>query len=395
MIHTEFYGIDSRGAYPENIYSFGDPPFTKYKENIATIQKELENYQKYSNIIVIGHGGSISTFAVYLRALKGNGKKVFLLNTNEIDLINNVKNEYTKLNTVVVCISKSGTNITNLEAVLQFIDYPVIAVTQSEENTLGKIAVHYGWKIIKHPPLGGRFSGFSTSAFVPALLFGLPVDRIQKGAKEMYTLCSINNKPDDNPAWRVARALYRLELIGKDEIFVALYSYYLETSIPLIMQLVHETTGKDGKGWTVVGTVGPESQHHTNQRFLGGKKNMVGVFVTIKQQRDLHTSASIADELHQVTIREGTLADIDTVTLSESLLFEFEGTKQDALQQKIPLIHIELEKLDSQNIGQFIALWQMIVYYLARLIDVDPFSQPNVEKSKEISFLLRKNAYKK
>ncbi|OIP06897.1 hypothetical protein AUK41_01215 [Candidatus Berkelbacteria bacterium CG2_30_43_20] len=394
MIHTKLYGIESHGTYPENIRSLGDPSFTKYKENIAEIKIELENYQKFSNIIVIGHGGSISTFAVYVRALKGNGKKVFLLNTNEIDLINNIKNEYTKLNTVVVCISKSGTNITNLEAVLQFSDYPVIVVTENIQNALGSIAEYYGWKIIKHPPLGGRFSGFSASSFVPALLFGLPVDRIQKGAQEMYALCSINNKPNDNPAWKIASALHRLELVGKDEIYVALYSYYLETTIPLIMQLVHETTGKEGKGWTVIGAVGPESQHHTNQRYFGGKNNMVGVFATVNNQRDKKTSVSIPHELQHTKIREGTLTDIDNVSLSKSLLYEFEGTKQDALQQKIPFIHIELEKLDSQNVAQFIALWHMIVYYLARLINVDPFSQPQVENSKEISFQLRKNAQK-
>lgn len=392
MIEIKTYGIDVTQKYDEKLVNTNDPEFSKYEEDISNLKRQLDDFQKYSNIIVIGHGGSISTFAVYLRALKGNGKKVFILNTNEIDLINNLKKEYQTINTVVVCISKSGTNITNLEAVLQFNDYPVIVVTEDENNTLGNIARYYKWKIIKHPPIGGRFSGYSASAFVPALLFGLPIDRIQDGAKEMYKICSIENKPEKNSAWKIAKILCRLELVGKDELFVALYSYYLETTIPLIMQLVHETTGKDGKGWTVIGAVGPESQHHTNQRFFGGKKNMVGIFVTVKNQRDHESGVNIPTELQDTKIRDGYLRDINDVKLSNALNFEFEGTKQDAINQKIPILGIELEKLDSENIAQFIALWQMTVYYMAILIGVDPFSQPQVENSKKISFELRKKS---
>lgn len=389
MINIKINGLSTKDEYPDKITNKDEPEFTLYKEDIGKLKNELEPYQKYHKLIVIGHGGSITSFAVYLRALKGNGKKVFLINTNEPDIITNVKKEFKPIDTVVICISKSGSNISNLEGVMQFTDYQVIVVTENDDTPLAKIAEHFAWKIIKHPPIGGRFSGFTASSFVPSILFGLPVDRIQNGAREMYIKCNAQNKPKDNPAWRIADALYQFDLVGKDEIFLALYSYYLETCIPLIMQLVHETTCKNGKGLTVVGAVGPESQHHTNQRFFGGKKNMIGVFVTVDEQRDNESRTKIPEELSKIDIKDGELGMLNNIKLSDALTFEAKGTKQDALEQKIPVIEIEIDKIDSNNIAQFIALWQLVVYYLAILFDVNPFDQPQVERSKVISAKLR------
>lgn len=389
MINIKTYAVQPKDEYPEEIKSSTVPEFVTYREDINKLKKELEPYQKYSKIIVIGNGGSITTFGIYVRALKGNGKKVFLLNTNEPDLIANLKKEFQPIDTIIVCISKSGSNVSPIEALLQFQDYSAIVVTGSEDTPLAIIAKHFKWTIINHPSIGGRFSGFTSSAFVPAELFGLPLDRIQKGAKEMYQQCSAKTEPTKNPAWQIASVMYQMQLVGKDEIFLPLYSYYLETAIPLIMQLVHETLGKKGKGFSVIGAVAPESQHHTNQRFFGGKKNMVGIFITVKNQRDQSSKTEIPEELMNVALRDGTLSDLNNIKLADALSFEFEGTKQDAREKKIPIIHIDLETIDSYHIASLIALWQMIVYYLAILLGVDPFDQPEVEISKEISYELR------
>lgn len=390
MIKISTIGIEPSKEYEARILSSGNPDFIKYEQDCGEIVRLLEPFQKFSKIIVIGHGGSVTTFMVYLRALKGNGKKVFILNTNEPDLIYNLKKDYLPIDTVVVCVSKSGENITNLEAVLQFRDYKVIVVTQNNDNALRKIANYYKWLVIDHPPIGGRFSGFTSSAFVPAQLFGLQINKIISGAKNIYKLGCVESLPEKNIAWQIASCLHRLDLVGKDEIFLSLYSYYLETSVPLITQLVHETLGKNMRGFTLVGAVAPEAQHHTNQRFFGGKKNMVGLFVTVKEQRHYEIANDIPLQLQDIKLKNDSLADINKISLSKALESEFIGTKNDAINNKIPLLHIELEKIDSENIGEFIALWQLIVYYLAILINVDPFSQPEVENSKVISFQYRK-----
>lgn len=389
MINVSTFGIEPSKEYPDLIKNAPIPEFAQYQEKLAELQFQLDNYQKYPKIIVIGNGGSITTFGVYVRALKGNGKKVFLLNTNEPDLINNLKKDYTKVDTVVICVSKSGSTVSNIESVLQFQDYPVIVVVEDEASPLGQIAQHFKWKIIKHPKIGGRFSSFTTSAFVPAYLFGLPIDRLQHGANDMFKRCLLSNQPKDNPAWSIASVLYRLGLIGKEELFIQLYSYYLETSSTLLMQLIHETLGKNGLGTTAVVALAPESQHHTNQRYFGGKKNMVGIFVSVKEVRDSESKTVIPEELSSVTLRDGTLGQLNNLPLKKSLEDEYLGTKQTAQESQMPFIDIVLDKIDSAHIAGFIAMWQMAVYYLSLLESVDPLTQPAVERSKEISWRLR------
>lgn len=394
MITVKIPGASLTKSYDSKVASAAVPDFVQYKEDIAKITAAVEPYQKYSKILVIGNGGSITTIAVYIRALKGNGKRIFLLNSNDPDLIANLKKDYTQTNTVVVVVSKSGQNISNLEAALQFSDYPGIAVTESTDNPLRQIVPKLNWTIIDHSPIGGRFSSFSASALVPAALFGLPLDRILTGARTMQQLCANTADAATNPAWQIASTLNRLATLDYDELFVPIYSYYLETSIPLLMQLFHETLGKSGKGWSVIAALAPESQHHTNQRFFGGRKNMVGMFVTVKNLRDQTTQTTIPQGLENIPLRDGTLSQLGGISLAKALSFEYEATKQDALEQKIPLISVELDKIDSAHIGEYIALWQMVVYYLALLQGVDPFNQPQVERSKNISWQLRKVAHK-
>lgn len=374
MITIHPYGLKGGSGYSDLFASELPPDFTRHREDVQKLILQTDPFQKYSKIIVIGDGGSYNTFAFYARALKGNGKKVFLLNSVEIDLINNLKNEYTKVDTVVVCICPYGEQRTIIEAVLLLSEYPVIVITHNDTSALGRIAVHFGWTVILHSQLIDRFSSFNAPSFVPALLFGLPVDRIQKGAHDMYALCATDTRPSLNPAWIIAQSLYGGELIGKDELFVSLRSYYLETALPLLMQLVHETTGKQGKGWSVIGETGTGMHDFAHQKLYAGKKNVVGIFVTIHNQRDKQTVVSIPKELHGIKLNNGTLAELDNKFYDGSMNREYEIIKNIALTQNIPIIHIELERLDSYHCAQLIALWQMVAYYMARLITVDPFS---------------------
>jgi len=81
---------------------------------------------------------------------------------------------------------------------------------------------------------------------------------------------------------------------------------------------------------------------------------------------------------------------LDGLTYAQSLAFEAQGTIEDAKEQKIPIMEINIEQVDEESAGEFIAFWQYVAYYLARLLNVDPFNQPQVEKSKEISYNLRR-----
>ena len=372
------------------------PDFNNYVEDVQLLKKTLKKYRWFKNLIVIGNGGSNTSFLAYHKALVplDSKKKAFILTSMEPDLIKELRSTYSRSKTLVMPISKSGTNIGILEAMFAFSDYKLLPVTSPEKGALSVIAEEKKMEMIPHPPIGGRYSGFTASAFAPALFFGIDVEDIQDGAKTMYDFCNPKVHIDRNPALQLAASLYLLEKKGYIEIFCPIYSSKLSGFQNLIVQLMHESVCKKGKGQTSYCAEAPESQHHTNQRFFGGRKNVLGLFITVDKQNDCKTKVNVPVSVSKIKVRDGILADIDNTPYASALEYEFQGTYQDAVNKKIPCAHIHIDKVSPFDIGELTAFWHYVAVYSAALRDVDPFDQPQVESSKDISFKLRKEHQK-
>jgi glucose-6-phosphate isomerase len=204
----------------------------------------------------------------------------------------------------------------------------------------------------------------------------------------MYERC----RPDivDNPAKKLALGLFSAYEKGYNEIFMPVYSTALSGFNQLIVQLLHESCGKQGKGHTIYAALAPESQHHTNQRFFGGKKNVIGLFV--KQTNfSSEVIVKVPAKAKNVKLKENTLGLLNGMKMSKALEFEYQGTQEDAENNKIPNITIAVEKINEFTLGEYLGLWQYTTVYLATLFGVNPFDQPQVENSKRISYELTKN----
>jgi len=131
-------------------------------------------------------------------------------------------------------ISKSGETVGVLESLLYFMkrDYPVFAVTSDNDGALRNIVERndYGW--IEHPDIGGRFSGLTETALVPAAFAGIDIREIRKGGEKMYE--KISPQKQYNPALNLASAFYDAEQNGYDEIFTPFYSTRLFGFYPLL-----------------------------------------------------------------------------------------------------------------------------------------------------------------
>jgi len=370
------------------------PSFVTHKPEIRQFKKKLSKYKKFKNLIVIGNGGSINNFYAFYEALNNpnakDAKKAYILTTMEPDVINHLKSVCSKKDTLVIPVSKSGNTIGMLESLMAFIDYPILAVT-GEQGTLFEMAKKERWETINHPDVGGRYSGRTTSALVPALFCNIDVAGINKGAVEMYRKCSPKVPIEKNPALQLSAALYQLDKEGYTEIFCPVYSTRLMGLLALIIQLIHESSGKDGKGQTIYGSLAPESQHHTNQRFFGGRKNVAGIFIRVDKQDDNKSKIKVPRSIADIRVREAYLRDIDGLIYAKALDFEYEGTRQDAIRKKIPHAVITLDKTMPKTIGELLAFWQYVAVYSSVLRDVDPYDQPQVESSKAITFSLIRN----
>ncbi len=366
------------------------PPFMEHAEDITALRATLEPYQKYQNILLIGNGGSIWSFMPLYVALADRiaGKTVVPVTDMEPDAINVLKTKYPKESTLVLVISKSGSTVGVIEDLLIFSEYKALYVTDPE-GTIGEIGKRRNVQIIPHPVVGGRYSTFTSCAYVPAILAGLPVEEIEKGGRGFYREFADLDNPN-NKALDAALVLSELENTGYTEMFLPIYSNFLQTFGNIVTQLFHESFGKDGKGITVVAAQAPESQHHTNQRFFGGRKNMTGCFLHVVNQKDVGLVVSVPDELKEITLRTGTIGDIDGVRLTDSFTAEYIGTLTDAKNQNIPIIDVAVAEVSGYTVGALMAFWHYVTVYSAALREVDPFDQPQVEASKVVSFEQRK-----
>lgn len=366
------------------------PSFQQHQVDLGLVQSIVKKYLQYENIIIISNGGSRTSALAYWQSLAHlrNTKQVEFLSTMEPDVIARLKAQYSPETTLVMPISKSGTNVDVLEPLLQFLEYPILPVTSPEEGVLYDIAKVYGWDIIPHPEVGGRYSGRSECGFAPAFFMGLDIEKINTAAVRAYESLDYAAPLEQNIAFQAAAMCAQLEQKSIDEIFMPVYSQPLAGFLPLIVQLIHESTGKDGKGQTIFGDEAPESQHHTNQRFFGGQKNVMGWFVTVaKQHNQLNTA--VPEKIAHLPLREGTMKSLDAIPLSDALRFDYEGVAENATKMNIPHMTIEIDMVNEESVGEFLSFLHYYTVYSALLRDQDPFDQPEVEAAKDISFTKR------
>lgn len=384
----------------EKIKTVSLPDFARFQTDLDEIKRITRKYAHFQNVLIVGNGGAINSFrGIYSCLGLSSKKKVEIINTPEPDYLFELKKCYPRETSLLVIISKSGTNPTALEMLFAFHEYPILAICTEGLGALYQIVKREKLDYLKYPSekeypaLDDRHTGISASGLVPAALLGLDLQEIYLGAKDYYQKCSPAISIEDNPALQLATIFYLLEKRGYEQIFCPVYSTKLFGFLPLIIQLLHETVCKDGKGQSVFGDLAPESQHHTNQRLFGGKKNILGFFLTAEQD-DQTSRVEIPSDLTDLSLRGGILNDFAEITYSQLLDFEFKGTFNDALENKIPVVHLHLKEISPRSVGQFIAFFQYLAYYSAILRDVNPLGQPQVERSKEITFGLIKNSLK-
>lgn len=375
----EFFNCPKQGDI-KNIQLPEKPEFMKYIPDFTLMEKLAKDYEKYQNILVIGHGGSInSVIACYYPLEYLAKKKIYFLSTVDPDYIFELKKTLKPENTLIVATSKSGENITQIEALMQFVQFPLIIVT-GKASSLRAVGEKLNAKIILHPNIGGRFNSFTEIGLLPLSLAGIPAETLVENIKSVYSQYN-----SDNLAWRAASVLYQLEEKGFVDVFMPFYSHNLFPVSALIIQLCHESFGKNGKGQTYFAHEAPESQHHTNQRFFGGKKNICGFFQST--ETFLHpTQYQLPSSIHSVQIKEHVFFDLNKIPLEKAMEFECAGTLEDARIQGIPLAHLSVSGFSPQEIANYIAFWQLYAIYSSVLRKVNPFDQPQVENSKKISF---------
>jgi hypothetical protein len=196
-------------------------------------------------------------------------------------------------------------------------------------------------RIFLNPPdIGGRYSALSYFGMVPGALMGVDVQNLLSRAFRMSSMCGPEVSVNDNPAALLGAVMSECALAGRDKLTI-ITDQKLSALGLWIEQLVAESTGKEGKGIVpVIGEpLGPVSAYGDDRLFVA-------------------ISAGAVDE--------GTLSGLKAL---------------EALGH--PVVYRNLGELD--ELGAEFFFWEMATAFAGWRLGINPFDQPNVQESKDMT----------
>src|SRR5215831_6622925 len=131
------------------------------------------------------------------------------------------------------------------------------------------------------PGVGGRYSVLTNVGLLPAALAGLDIAAVRVGAAAALAPVLAGRPPAEVPACvGAALAVALAERRGKTISVLMAYADRLERLTRWYVQLWAESLGKDGKGTTPIGALGPVDQHSQLQLYMAGPRDKLFTIVT-------------------------------------------------------------------------------------------------------------------
>ncbi len=390
---------------------------TLYEDDRASINLPLDKaHLRYSLalaakharaalIVVVGIGGSnLGTVAVQ-EAVLGKlhnlrpGKRPRILYADTVDadqlamISALVDDELRKGKHVVInAISKSGATtetIANLEVLLEVLrkrgkdPRKHVVVTSDVDSRLWTLANDQGFATLPIPAkVGGRYSVLSPVGLFPLALLGLDVKALLDGAAHMRAACL--RDAHDNPALIRAAILALARRDGRSIADHFLCKSDLESVGKWYRQLMGESVGKEWDaahanrvwmGLTPTVSIGSTDLHSMAQLYFGGPNDKIFTIITTDAWR-------MRTAVPQMDVYDALVPHIQGKPLSAIMDAIAHGLMSVLEQQRRPFCRIRLHDTSEASIGALLQLHMIEMMLLARLLDVNPFDQPNVEAYK-------------
>ncbi len=313
----------------------------------------MERFKSSKFIFVCGIGGSnLASKAVWnaLTLNKATDKKVFFLespDSREYEEVENfVKNAITSPDEVaLIAASKSGSTIETLETFHKTFDIlsekfgaPINkrALTISEKDSpLWNLAEQKGFEKVEWPPeIGGRWSAFS-APHIPILeIAGINTEQFKNGS---------TSSPQVGESAKVI-------LESKAEILdFFIFNVELEDLGKWCRQLIAESLAT----FTPTVSIGPTDLHSMLELYLEKPEKRFTVFVRSEKEID----ESVNEQSY------------------ENITAEYH-------KRGLAFYKYEMPEISEFELGKFMQFMIDLTLELAKLLGVDPYDQPEVEKYK-------------
>jgi len=309
----------------------------------------------FRQVVHMGMGGSSLAPLAFRRILPPGvlGLPLAVLDTTDPETILNLERSIPIAVTLFIVASKSGTTA-EPSAFEEYFFAKVKALKgdRAGENfvvitdpgsALEKQAKERKYRRIVpgHVDIGGRYSALSPFGIVPGALMGLDISDLLGRARRMQKACGPDVPVEENPGIVLGAALGELVGRGRDKL-TFLIPEALGSLGLWLEQLLAESTGKEGRG------ILPIAEEPV------GKPDSYGadrIFVKMAVQGE-------SDEA-------------------------LEGLVQELIRRGDPVITIELG--ERRDLVQEFYRWEVATAALGAVLRINPFDQPNVQESKDVT----------
>ncbi len=386
-------------------------PVEEETEEIARIRAAAKRIRETSDVfVVIGIGGSYLGPRAAIELMqgcnhnmgkgKGNPQIYYAGNSLSTRAWNELQRLLEGKDFSIAIISKSGTTTEPAIATralrwmlerkygTEEAKKRTYAITDPCKGALRQMATEEGWETFVIPPnVGGRYSVLTAVGLLPMAVAGIDPMEVMRGAaqaKKDYDIRSF-----ENPVWLYAATRNLLYRGGK--VIEILESF--EPGFKMMggwwQQLFGESEGKDGKGIFPVTAEFTADLHSLGQMIQQGERNIFETMVRMDAPEAKLTIGSDYKNLDGLNYLEGkTLDFVDEQAYLGTLAAHVDGN--------VPVITLDLGKLDSAKLGELFYFFELACGVSAYMLGVNPFNQPGVEFYKRNMFqLLGKPGYEK
>lgn len=324
------------------------PLITTHAASVASWARDAR--ARFDAFALLGMGGSSLAPEVIARvaAAPADAARFSMLDSTDPDAIAALAKRLDAARTLCIVSSKSGGTI-ETRSHAEFFWFRAakrsahgFAAITDPGSPLARLATERGFErvFLNAPDIGGRYAALSLVGLVPAALLGLDVHAIAERTQGMIDACGPHIPTYENPGLVLGALMGVSALNGVDKLTL-LTSPSLRPFAAWVEQLVAESTGKDGKG--VIPVVGEPLD-----RMEFGHDRCVAS-LRLRDEAD-----PAFDEILTVLRNSGT-----------------------------PLVEIVLP--DRMAVfGEFYK-WEIATVVAAALLGVDPFDEPNVKESKDMT----------
>lgn len=252
----------------------------------------------------------------------------------------------------------------------------IVVTTDAKKGLLKKMADKSVYRQFVIPSdIGGRYSVLTPVGLLPIAVAGVDIRSLMEGAKEAAVELQ---EPDliHNHAYQYAVMRHMLYEQGYKIELLASFEPGLNKFHEWWMQLFGESEGKEKKGLFPT-CVNFSTDLHSIGQFI--QEGSPILFETLLHFHEIEGDLAVPFDARN----EDNLNYLSNRTFNEINAISKQGTAIAHSEGGVPVIQLELPKLDAYHLGYLIYFFMKACAMSACLLEVNPFDQPGVEAYKK------------